>query len=345
MNKNEEKNLKVYLVGDEQTPESTLNYIKQVYKLASYPKHTLIDSPDNAEIILFVDNNGKNFYEELRKHPLVWQFPEKCFVYEEYEGYLPFLPGVCTSARKPLLNLGRLRNYCYFSRHIYAHNSCFEKGNKQNKDLFFSFLGGSNSLVRKRLYNINFNRSDVLVEDTSHYKHWEICQVGKKEMQQRYTEVCARSQFVLCPRGAGSGSIRLFEMMEIGIVPVIISDDYLLPEGPNWEEFAVFVKEKDIKKIPEILAHRMSDVEEMGRRASIAWQEWFSPAKQFNYVIDSCQYTQKKRLIPERVYRSIWKLLICRALLLTVLKSNLKEIVLQIFELLKIKFPYRLNKP
>jgi hypothetical protein len=338
-----EKNLNVYLVGNEQEPNSCLNYLRQAYELASPRKHTIVNAPDKSEIILFVDSTESNFYEALRKHPLVQQFPDKCFVYEERDIMIPFLAGVYTSVQKSLFNLGRLRNYCYLSRHTFSQNS-YVTAKKESKDLLFSFLGGSTSLVRKRLYNINFNRSDVLVEDTSYYEHWNPCQEGRDRMQQKYVEICARSQFVLCPRGAGSGSIRLFEMMEMGTVPVIISDNYLLPEGPEWEKFTVFIKEKNIKRIPEVLAQYISAVEEMGSLARKAWEEWFSPAKQFNYIIDSCWDIQNKRLIPERVYRMSWKLHICQLLVISVIRSNLKKITLQAFKLLKIKFPYHLNR-
>ena len=61
---------------------------------------------------------------------------------------------------------------------------------------------------------------------------------------------------MLCPRGQGTSSIRLFEAMRMGIAPVIISDKWIGPKGPEWESFAVFVKEKDISRSARIRSRR-----------------------------------------------------------------------------------------
>ena len=50
---------------------------------------------------------------------------------------------------------------------------------------------------------------------------------------------------MICPRGWGSSSIRLFEVMEMGRVPVIISDAWV-NEAPKWADFSVRVSEADV---------------------------------------------------------------------------------------------------
>jgi hypothetical protein len=341
--KRKDVNLKIYLVERERGSKSFFNYFNKIYDLSSPKKHFITKEPREADIILFVDVKGENFYEELRMHPLVCHYPEKCFVFCEADDVIPFLPGIYTSAKKSLFNFGRLRNYCYLSRFTYSQNS-FITTKSESKDLLFSFMGGSTSFVRKRLYKINFNRNDALIKDTSYYQHWNYNQESRAEMQQIYTDICARSHFVICPRGAGSGSIRLFEMMEMGIVPVIISDNYLLPEGPRWEEFVVFIKENDIESIPQILEQHVANVEAMGKMARKAWKDWFAPAKQFNNIIDGCWGMKKKRLIPERIFHLSWGLLIAQTFVTTALRNMLRNTVLRAFKLLRIKFPYNLSR-
>ncbi len=71
-----------------------------------------------------------------------------------------------------------------------------------------------------------------------------------------YWEMASRSKYALCPRGAGTSTVRIFEMMEACIAPVIVADDWLPPLGPSWEEFALFVPESEISSIYEkVKAH------------------------------------------------------------------------------------------
>ena len=57
--------------------------------------------------------------------------------------------------------------------------------------------------------------------------------------RRRFAETMFRSKFVLCPRGHGTSSIRLFETLAAGRVPVVISDDWVAPKGPTWDACSV----------------------------------------------------------------------------------------------------------
>ena len=63
------------------------------------------------------------------------------------------------------------------------------------------------------------------------------------------------SKFVLCPRGYGASSFRLYEAMQLGVVPVYISDRFWLPftHELNWNEFCVLITEHHIENLYEIL--------------------------------------------------------------------------------------------
>ena len=343
MKNNYQKSLKVLLVENDQYPNNFFTHLNQVWDLSPIKRHLITDNPIEADIILFVDVNKERFYQRLRSHPFILRFPEKSFVYDECDVVIPFLPGIYTSAEKSFINLKRLRNYCYLSRHSYSNNSCITP-RREKKEYLFTFLGGSTSLLRKRLYNIDFKEPNILVEDTTYYQHWNYTQASREQMQQRFVDICAKSSFVLCPRGAGCGSIRLFEMMEMGVVPVIIADNYLLPKGPIWKEFAVFIKEKDIRKLPFILKNRVSEAEKMGDLARQAWKEWFAPDKQFNYIVEACNDIKENRVLNEKAYRICWKLLIVKAFLWSYIRDFLRKMILKTVKLLKIKFPYSIGR-
>jgi len=61
---------------------------------------------------------------------------------------------------------------------------------------------------------------------------------SRSAMDTDYWSLMARSKFVLCPRGVGRGSYRVFETLCAGRVPVIVSDDWQLPDGVDWEAIA-----------------------------------------------------------------------------------------------------------
>jgi len=93
--------------------------------------------------------------------------------------------------------------------------------------------------------------------------------------------VLAASRFVLCPRGIGTSSIRLYETLEAGRVPVIISDDWVPPAETDWS-FAIQVEERRISSIPGLLQSIENEAEERGEAARQAWMDSYSPKTLFN---------------------------------------------------------------
>lgn len=77
-----------------------------------------------------------------------------------------------------------------------------------------------------------------------------------------YRAVMARSMFALCPSGTGPNSIRFWESIEFGTIPVLISDTMTLPGQPDdWKNSVVRIPESEegIKSIPSVLAALLAD--------------------------------------------------------------------------------------
>ena len=72
---------------------------------------------------------------------------------------------------------------------------------------------------------------------------------------QRYNNILSDSIFSLCPSGTGPNTIRLWESMAIGVIPVIFSDDWIPPKitGLEWNNFAVFIKKTNLENTISIL--------------------------------------------------------------------------------------------
>jgi hypothetical protein len=100
-----------------------------------------------------------------------------------------------------------------------------------------------------------------------------------------YAELIKRSKFVLCPRGFGVSSIRIFEAMWLGRVPVIISDCWQRPPGFAWEEFSVLVPEAAVGLIPSTLSQLESKASVMGQLAHRAFINKFAPQIFFDELL------------------------------------------------------------
>lgn len=75
------------------------------------------------------------------------------------------------------------------------------------------------------------------------------------EGKARYRELMKNSKYCICARGYEVHTPRLIESIFYECVPVIISDNYVPPflEILKWESFSVFVLEKDIPNLRNIL--------------------------------------------------------------------------------------------
>lgn len=158
----------------------------------------------------------------------------------------------------------------------------------------FGFVGGLSAGVRQRLIDMysrgTAHGGSVRVQAANWSTIFEASSIGRKL---DYADSLRQARFVLCPRGAGVGSIRLFETMKAGRVPIIISDGYILPSGIDWNRCSVRVRERDIADIPRIVEARLMDWPAMAYEARRVWHEHFSPTAVFPYLVG-----QLKDLLP-----------------------------------------------
>ncbi|HEX5234819.1 MAG TPA: exostosin family protein [Silvibacterium sp.] len=251
--------------------------------------HTLVEDPAAADIILFAEMGscGK-FTEMVRAHALYRSFPEKCFVFDTGDFFFPTVPGLYASLTREQFDLGYARTGFY----LYLIENAFitPRPYSGREKYLASFVGSRlTHAVRQRLFELK--RSDIYMKDTSAYgahttRHGEP---GKRaKFWEEYAESIADSRFSLCPRGRGTGSIRLFESMKMGRACVIISDDWVPNDHVNWEDFSIRVQERDVHRIPEILEREVQRAPEMGTHARRAWEEHFSEKVRFHRIVEQC---------------------------------------------------------
>lgn len=103
------------------------------------------------------------------------------------------------------------------------------------------------------------------------------------QRRKNYLENIADSLTVLCPRGEGTNSIRFFETLAAGRIPILVSDSCLLPYEDQIEYSSCCLKiaEQDIPAAGRILADWIvatgrDRLFEMCRRARGIWEQFFS---------------------------------------------------------------------
>lgn len=79
--------------------------------------------------------------------------------------------------------------------------------------------------------------------------------IRKVKGRMSYSQYMKSSKYCICAKGYEVNSPRVVEAIFYECVPVIISDNFVPPffETLNWESFAVFVLEKDIPNLKNIL--------------------------------------------------------------------------------------------
>lgn len=313
--------------------------------------HEIVTDPSAADVILIL---GAPPFEPQRllEYELYKAFPGRCAIYSEDDDCLPLIPGVHTNA--PIsrhTRIGRIFNYAHITRNGQCQNRFLEEttspvpiGMKAEKRYFFTFQGGSTSILRKRIYNLKFNRSDVLIENTSTYWHWDNSQPGRLEQQRRYAETLAASHFVLCPRGAGVGSYRFFEVMAAGVTPVLLSDDYALTPGPAWDTFLIRVRERDIGRLPEILEPYLDSAAERGRLARQVFDDYFSIEREFDRIVELATLSLRHAPPPEEHFRKRQAAMIRRFEWKRNVRAALRSGVLKAIKALRLKNPYQMNR-
>jgi hypothetical protein len=136
------------------------------------------------------------------------------------------------------------------------------------RKLLFSFIGNYNdsyiSKIRSKLLELKAPNSIIKIKDEWHFhnlvyqeeqtqKGYQKSKINFKDLNE-YNLNLLNSKFSLCPSGSGPNSIRLWESLAVGSIPVLISDQLDLPYHPLWDRAIIKIAEEDYIKIPELLS-------------------------------------------------------------------------------------------
>lgn len=244
--------------------------------------HQATDAPDRADVILFVDLHQQPddpLLRRLRSHPLTRDHPKKVAVYDERDNPFFTMPGLYPGASASLARRWPISSAPY----VLAPN--VPDASDDTPDLLFSFRGRMSHPVRGEVLRLRHERARV--EDSSEIDFFTGAPGDvRRAAERRYANLLTRSKFVLCPRGVGCSSFRLYETMLAGRVPVVISDAWAPPPFIDWQACALHVAESSVADIPRLLEEHEERWASMAESAARGATEHLAQDARWNYFAE-----------------------------------------------------------
>ena len=248
--------------------------------------HELCASPERADAIVFIENTQFDdvLFRHLQEHKLIRKYADKVLMYNEMDRPWTLLPGLYTCLSRKHYDTCLHRAFAYLSTPNHFIHSVYEENVPRR--WLYSFMGAMSHACRRRLMHLPQARA--LIRDTSGFNVWNSDKQVLESRAREYAQVIGASQFRLCPRGIGTSSLRLYEALEAGRAPVIISDQWVAPQETDWR-FAIQVKENRISSIPDLLKSLENESMERGEAARNAWLRSYAPETLFNTLGNAVQ--------------------------------------------------------
>jgi hypothetical protein len=112
-----------------------------------------------------------------------------------------------------------------------------------NKKFLASFIGSlETNDIRQKMF-----------ESLRSMDGFKISKPQKYFNQYFYKKNMLNAHFALCPRGYGPATFRLYEAIQMKLIPIYISDVFWLPftNDIEWDKMCLLIKEDEIETIPE----------------------------------------------------------------------------------------------
>lgn len=136
--------------------------------------------------------------------------------------------------------------------------------NNNKKDIFCSFVGRITNPIRQEIVNAYTGKSGYYVS-TNHHHLPDYCRI------------LARSIFTLAIRGYSATSFRIMEAIEMGSIPVYVSDLFYEPHGIDFNTYGIKIHSSDYKDIDRILKSISNkEIEEKQKMLPEIFEKYYS---------------------------------------------------------------------
>ena len=127
-----------------------------------------------------------------------------------------------------------LHNYKRISKQIYSDYQAFYPSSIK-RFTFLSLLGSNRNVVTDFIFRKKYRAGVKTVMD-------------KQKTTMEFFENIERNPYTFCLRGGGNFSVRLYETLAMGRIPVVVNTDMRLPldKEIDWSGHCVFVSEDNL---------------------------------------------------------------------------------------------------
>lgn len=145
------------------------------------------------------------------------------------------------------------------------------------KDLHELYLSNKNNQIYLDIYNEWFFH-DIVYKNQIAGIHIDTPSIEQYQFQTiKYNQLLSDSIFSFCPEGYGPNTIRLWESMSIGSIPVLFENDWVRPqiEGMDWDDFSITIRTTEFKDTFDILkCVTLSKIDEFKMNAINAYNKF-----------------------------------------------------------------------
>jgi len=149
------------------------------------------------------------------------------------------------------------------------------------RPILYNFVGGYQldylTKIRPNIFKMK-HPENTIIKNTGDWHFNKLVYNEKQNIKQElnlnedhnnktkyYNELLIKSRYTLAPSGSGPNSIRFWEALGAGSIPVLLADTLELPEHPLWKDAIIFLKESEINTLPEKLKEISDDKEKLMR--------------------------------------------------------------------------------
>jgi hypothetical protein len=161
-----------------------------------------------------------------------------------------------------------------------------------NRNFLYSFQGAYHPSwyltdIRKRIFEMkhpdncyvnhigNWHFDNVVYNKLQNSEYTLNESDSDKERTIKYNKLLLDSRYSLCPSGSGPNSIRFWESLAVGSIPVLLADTLELPSHELWDDTIIRIPENKLEELPKILSTISEEKEQEMRKNCMKLYEYY----------------------------------------------------------------------